>query len=137
MALSFIGAYSAERDYTVWADLSTKLGEIDTLLSNSADAYPHFERFGLKVHFFCACSNHGFSSHLFFQLYSPVAHDLGWDAKPGEHHTAPMLRSLALVCPICLVCLFASLLKLKCRVALLGMVMHLWLRRPKFALQSS
>ncbi len=56
---------------------SLQLGEIDTLLSNSAEAYPHFERFCQK-------------------LYSPVAHDMGWDAKPGEHHTAPMLRSLAL-----------------------------------------
>lgn len=34
MALSFISAYSAERNYTVWADLTSKLAGVDVLLSN-------------------------------------------------------------------------------------------------------
>lgn len=75
-ALSFVQAYTGERDYTVWADMSSKLQDFDVVLSNT-DFYPLFEAF-LR------------------SLYSSVGEALGWDTKEGEAHTAPMLRSLVI-----------------------------------------
>jgi puromycin-sensitive aminopeptidase len=77
VALSFVSAYAVERDYAVWVDLATRLADIDTILSNSMEVYPHFQRFCLR-------------------LFGPIAHSLGWDVKPGENYSAPMLRALVL-----------------------------------------
>lgn len=66
-----------EQDYTVWADLNSKLAEIEVIVSNTPylDAWKSFGR----------------------NLFRKVLASVGWDAKPKEKHTAGMLRALVIL----------------------------------------
>ncbi len=75
-ALDLAVAYKNETDYTVWADLSAGLDELDALLWGDA-CYENFE---------------AFARH----LYEGLAGRIGWDKKSGESHLTTLLRSLVI-----------------------------------------
>jgi len=75
-ALDVVKSFRSENNYTVWADLSSKLAELETIISN-ADYYDQWRNFARE-------------------LYAKVAAHVGWDAKPGESHSTSLLRSLLL-----------------------------------------
>lgn len=75
-ALRLIAQYTNEDHYTVWADLSSNLSELNHLLSNT-DIYPAFQKF---------CRN----------LYQNIAKNLGWEERKGESHLDTLTRGLVL-----------------------------------------
>jgi len=75
-ALDLAAAYGGEVDYTVWADLSTGLDEMGSLLWGDG-CYEDFEAFARE-------------------LYGPVAGRLGWESRAGESHLTTLLRSLVI-----------------------------------------
>ena len=75
-ALNLALAYKNESDFTVWADLSAGLDELDVLLCGDP-CYENFEAFVRN-------------------LYGGVAGRIGWDKKSGESHLTTLLRSLVI-----------------------------------------
>ncbi len=75
-ALNLVAAYKNETDYTVWADLSAGLDELDALLWGDP-CYGNFEAFARS-------------------LYGGVAGRVGWEKKAGESHLTTLLRSLVI-----------------------------------------
>jgi hypothetical protein len=74
-ALGVIRAFQHETNYTVWADLTSKLNELETVVSNT----PYYEQYREFAR----------------NLYRKIGESLGWDPKTGESHLQAMLRSLA------------------------------------------
>lgn len=66
--LKVVEAFSSEKNFTVWHDLSTNLSSLSLLLQYTSfhDNFKAFLR----------------------QLYSPVMASVGWDAKDGEGNGA-------------------------------------------------
>jgi puromycin-sensitive aminopeptidase len=62
--LKVVDAYSSEKNYTVWNDLTVNLAGLGLVLQYT-DYYKSLGNFCLK-------------------LYEPIAAKLGWDAKEGE-----------------------------------------------------
>jgi len=75
-ALDVVHSYQNETSFTVWADLSSKMAELDTIVS-STDFYDQWIAFGR-------------------QLYHKIAQHVGWDAKPNEPHSTTLVRPLVL-----------------------------------------
>ncbi len=74
--LELAQSYKDEEDYTVWIELTGYIGQLEGLLAYEA-FYPQIKEYGRS-------------------LYQEIAQKLGWDKKPGEKHTDPLLRSIAL-----------------------------------------
>ncbi len=74
--LELAQSYQDEEDYTVWVELTAYIGQLEGLLAYEK-FYPQFKSYGRS-------------------LYQGIAQKLGWDKKPGEKHTNPLLRSIAL-----------------------------------------
>ncbi len=75
-ALTLAMAYREETDYTVWADLTANLAELDVLISEEA-FYNEYQSLGRD-------------------LYSALSERLGWDGRSGESHLTTLLRSLVI-----------------------------------------
>lgn len=75
-ALEFLTAYKNEDNYTVWVELASGLARLEQLLAKS--------KVKNKL------------DELTIQLFSPLAHKLGWSKKENENHTDALLRSLAI-----------------------------------------
>ena len=69
-------AYVNETDASVWSDLTSNLGGIDTLLVDEA-FYSLFEAFARR-------------------LFKPTGNRMGWDARRGEGHLDSLMRSTVL-----------------------------------------
>ena len=69
--LKVVEAFSSEKNYTVWSDLSSNLVSLSVLLQYTSfhDNFQSFVR----------------------QLYSPVVAAVGWDAKDGEGNLAAFI----------------------------------------------
>lgn len=76
LALELALNYIDEDDYTVWAEISSNLSQLDSLLANES-YYPEFQKYTQK-------------------LYQKIALKLGWKAKKGEKHTDGLLRNIVL-----------------------------------------
>ena len=74
--LAFLSAYKKEDNYTVWLEIASGLARLEQLLAKTK-IEKKFDKLTLE-------------------LFSPLAHKLGWSKKEGEHHTDALLRSLAL-----------------------------------------
>ncbi len=74
--LALAEAYINENNATVWEDLSTNLGGLDSLISNEP-FYDDFESFGSR-------------------LFAPIAGRMGWEARDGEAHLDALMRSTVL-----------------------------------------
>jgi aminopeptidase 2 len=75
-ALSLLSHYTAERDYSVWVNLSSLLGAIHFVWASE----PEDVRRALDA--------------LGRQLLSNIDHAVGWDARPTDGHLDGLLRSL-------------------------------------------
>ncbi len=75
-ALEFLTAYKNEDNYTVWLEIATGLAKLEQLLTKTTSV-----------------DN---INKLTIELFSPVAHRLGWNKKENEKHTDTLLRSLAI-----------------------------------------
>jgi puromycin-sensitive aminopeptidase len=76
-ALEFLSAYKNENNYTVSVELASGLARLEQLLAKSK-VKEKLEK-------------------LTIELFSPLAHKLGWNKKENENHTDALLRSLAIV----------------------------------------
>jgi len=76
--LSLAAGYSQETDFTVWSDLTTSLGSLESVFMEDADIHRSLMSFIQK-------------------LYSPIFNNLGWVAKPNESPLDTMLRPVILV----------------------------------------
>ena len=74
--LELAEAYKEEVDATVWGDLATNLGGLETIIADQ----PYIDQFDR------------FARGLFEQ----AAHKVGWEARPGEGHLEALLRSIVL-----------------------------------------
>ncbi len=74
--LDFARNYKNEDDYNVWVEIASGLDELDSLIFDKL-YYPQFKKYASA-------------------LFAGVSKKLGWQKKPGESHTATLLRSLAL-----------------------------------------
>ncbi len=74
--LELARAYRNEREYGVWADLSTNIRGMDHLITQEP-FYPQFQAFVRE-------------------LVRPAAQAAGWEPKPGEGHLQVLLRSTVL-----------------------------------------
>jgi len=74
--LTVAGAYRNEDDASVWSDLASNLGEVNSLIAGEPyhQAYRSFAR----------------------DLFRPAAVRIGWDARPGEGHLDALLRTTVL-----------------------------------------
>ncbi len=75
-ALEFLPAYKNEDNYTVWVEIASGLARLEQLLTKTKTK-EKLNKFSLE-------------------LFSPLAHKLGWNKKVGEAHTDALLRSLAI-----------------------------------------
>jgi puromycin-sensitive aminopeptidase len=75
-ALEFLPSYKNEDNYTVWVEIASGLARLEQLLANS--------------------NTNRSLNKLSLELFSPLAHKLGWNKKSGEEHTNALLRSLAI-----------------------------------------
>ncbi|MDP3758834.1 MAG: ERAP1-like C-terminal domain-containing protein, partial [Candidatus Daviesbacteria bacterium] len=76
LSLELAKSYSNEEDYTVWAEVTGKLLQLDSLLAFEP-FYPDFKKYGLSI-------------------YKIIAGKLGWKARKGEKHTDSLLRGVVL-----------------------------------------
>ncbi len=76
LALELALSYIEETDYTVWAELTGHLSQLESLLAYES-FYPDFKNYGLRI-------------------YQKIAQKLGWKAKKGEKHTDGLLRGMVL-----------------------------------------
>jgi len=74
--LQLVEYYANEDNYTVWAEISSKLGDLDLILTKEK-CYPKFETFNRKV-------------------YSKIVEKVGWDKKDNEDHVVSLLRPLVI-----------------------------------------
>ena len=74
--LALVEAYIDETDATVWSDLASNLGGLDSVLAQEP-YYAGFEAFARRI-------------------FQPVGQRVGWVAKPGEGHLDSLLRSTVL-----------------------------------------
>jgi puromycin-sensitive aminopeptidase len=72
-ALQFLKAFKNEDNYTVWLELAMGLARLEQLIPEEENL-----------------------RKLSLDLFSPVAHKLGWEKKQNEAHTGTLLRSLAI-----------------------------------------
>lgn len=75
-ALDFAQSYKAERDYTVWSELTAQLSKLDSLLAYET-FYKNFQNYGRKI-------------------YGGIAQELSWEKEKGEKHTDVLLRGMVL-----------------------------------------
>ena len=75
-ALSFLDAYKTEDNYTVWLELASGLARLEQILAKTKSKD--------KL------------NALSLELFSPLAHKLGWEKKKNEAHTDALLRSLSI-----------------------------------------
>ncbi len=76
LSLELARSYVNEEDYTVWAELSGKLLQLDSLLV-SEPFYEDFKKYGRNI-------------------YYGIVQKVGWKAKQGEKHTNSLLRGMVL-----------------------------------------
>ena len=74
--MKLIRSYKNEDDYTVWAEITNYLSQLDSLLAYEK-FYPEFKKFGIEI-------------------YKNIAKKLGWRNKKGEKHTNGLLRGIVL-----------------------------------------
>ncbi|MBM3941206.1 MAG: M1 family metallopeptidase [SAR202 cluster bacterium] len=74
--LALIEAYTAERDATVWGDLSANIHGLEALLID-APYHEHYELFARGI-------------------FARIANAVGWDPKPNERDMDAILRSIAI-----------------------------------------
>ena len=75
-ALEFLSAYKNEDNYTVWVEIASGLARLEQLLAKST----------VKKNL----------NQLSLELFSPLAHKLGWNKKVKENHADALLRSLSI-----------------------------------------
>lgn len=73
-ALEFAQSLVNETDYTVWAEVTGHLSQLDDLLAYES-FHEDFKKYGR-------------------QIYSGIAQKIGWEAKVGEKHTNGLLRGM-------------------------------------------
>ena len=76
VALDLALNYIEEDDYTVWAELTGHIAQLDSLLAHE-DFYPEFQKFGREI-------------------YGGAVKKVGWEKKKGEKHTDSLLRGMVL-----------------------------------------
>ncbi len=76
LALELAKSFMNEEDYVVWAELTSKLNRLDSLLAYES-FYEDFKCFGRA-------------------LYRRIAGKLGWEKQKGEKHTDELLRGMVL-----------------------------------------
>ncbi len=76
LSLELAQSYIKEQDYTVWAELSGKIAQLDCLLALEP-FYGDFKKYGISI-------------------YKGIANKMGWQAKKGEKHTDSLLRGMVL-----------------------------------------
>ena len=76
LALELAINYAREEDYTVWAEVSGHLSQLDSLLAYE-NFYPEFKKLGI-------------------QIYQQIAAKKGWQKQKGEKHTDGLLRGMVL-----------------------------------------
>ena len=76
LALELVKGYTKETDYTVWAELTGHLAQLDSLLAHEL-FYGDFQKFGKKI-------------------YEGIGQKMGWEKKKGEKHTDALLRAMVL-----------------------------------------
>ncbi len=76
LALELAQSYIHEKDYTVWATLTTHVSQVQSLVALES-FYPLFETYGRH-------------------LYRKIAKKMGWKKRPQEEHTDILLRSMVL-----------------------------------------
>ncbi|MBI3103337.1 M1 family metallopeptidase [Candidatus Daviesbacteria bacterium] len=76
LALELVQSYKDEEDYTVWAALTGKIAQLDSLLSYE-NFYESFKKYGREI-------------------YGGVAERMGWEKKKEEQHTDTLLRGMVL-----------------------------------------
>lgn len=76
LSLELAKSFMNEKDYVVWAELTSKLNRLDCLLAYES-SYENFKRFG-RV------------------LYRRIAESLSWEKQKGEKHTDGLLRGMVL-----------------------------------------
>ena len=76
LALELALSYLGEEDYTVWAQLTGHLSQLDSLFSDEP-FYGQFKAYGRKV-------------------YSGIVRKMGWEKKAGEKPTNVLLRGMVL-----------------------------------------
>ena len=76
LALELAQSYVDEEDYTVWAEITSHLGQLDSLLSyeNFYNNYKSYNRY----------------------IYGRIAAKMGWEPKIEEKHTDSLLRAIVL-----------------------------------------
>ena len=62
--LEILSGYTEERNYTVWSDLDSNLGQLSVILQNT-EAFESYQSYIIK-------------------LYRPVFDEIGWDAQENE-----------------------------------------------------
>jgi len=77
LALELALSYKNEEDYTVWADLTGHLSQLDNLLAYES-FYEDFRKYGREI-------------------YQEIATKVGWKKRKGEKHTTSLLRSIVLL----------------------------------------
>ncbi len=76
LSLELAKSYRDEEDYTVWAELTGKLLQLDSLLAQKS-FYKDFKKYGISI-------------------YKGIAGKLGWKTRKGEKHTDSLLRGMVL-----------------------------------------
>ncbi len=76
LALELAQSYVNEDDYTVWAELTGHISQLNSLLAYEP-FYPEFKKYGLS-------------------LYQKIGQKMGWEKKEGEKHTDGLLRGMVL-----------------------------------------
>lgn len=74
--LPLLEAYEKEDDYTVWIDIATNLGKLESLLRHES-FLSHYERYARGI-------------------FTKIVSKMGWKKRKGEKHTDVLLRSLVL-----------------------------------------
>lgn len=75
-ALSLVSAYKNETDYSVWAEITSHMHKVASLLYGHA-SYEAFRAYAKEI-------------------FIPIAQKMGWEKRKGESHTDVLLRSIAL-----------------------------------------
>ncbi len=76
LALELAQSYVQEEDFTVWAEITSHINQLNSLLADEP-FYPEFKVFGIN-------------------LYKNIAEKIGWSSKKGEKHTNGILRGMIL-----------------------------------------
>ncbi len=76
LALELVLSYVNEEDYTVWAEITGYISQVDSLLAFES-FYPNFKSYGRAV-------------------YREIANKIGWEKRKAEKHTDGLLRGLVI-----------------------------------------